>query len=145
MAEWGERIRDRLQELGMSNAALARAVGIASPSVHAWVSGNSSTITGENLLNAARTLGVSPYWIMFGEAPRAGDLATSQSGRPDRARLLSALTIVEEVLAELRMTFDAKRRADLVMGCYIALEAGHQAEIAKSLVGSLLEAQKLST
>lgn len=68
-------LKDRLQ-LAMagpprlSQSDLARACGIRPASVNNWVSGKTKTIEGENLLNAARALNVSPDWLATGHGPR---------------------------------------------------------------------------
>lgn len=49
---------------------LARAVGVKPPSVSDWLSGKSKTMEGENLLRAAKFLGVKPIWLATG----SGDL-----------------------------------------------------------------------
>ena len=59
-----------------SQAALARACGVKPPSVHDWLSGETKTIEGQNLLRAAKFLGVSPEWLTTGKGPKhPGDVA----------------------------------------------------------------------
>lgn len=45
---------------------LARAVGVKPPSVSDWLSGKSKTMEGENLLKAAKFLGVNANWLASG-------------------------------------------------------------------------------
>jgi len=45
---------------------LARAVGVKPPSVSDWLSGKSKTMEGENLLKAAKFLGVNANWLATG-------------------------------------------------------------------------------
>ncbi|WP_153903434.1 helix-turn-helix domain-containing protein, partial [Acinetobacter baumannii] len=45
---------------------LARAVGVKPPSVSDWLSGRSKTMEGENLIKAAKFLGVNPDWLATG-------------------------------------------------------------------------------
>jgi transcriptional regulator with XRE-family HTH domain len=52
---------------GYTQAGLARACGIATPSVSDWLSGKTKRIEGENLLRAAKFLNVSPWWLATGE------------------------------------------------------------------------------
>jgi hypothetical protein len=47
-------------------ADLARACGVASPSVTAWFTGDTKTMKGETLLKAARFLCVRPEWLQTG-------------------------------------------------------------------------------
>lgn len=53
----------------VSSADLARACGIRPPSVSAWISGDTKSIKGDNLLNAARALNVRPEWLSKGILP----------------------------------------------------------------------------
>jgi hypothetical protein len=50
-------------------ADLARACGVASPSVTAWFTGDTKTMKGETLLKAARFLCVRPDWLQTGAGP----------------------------------------------------------------------------
>lgn len=142
MSDWGQRIREARMHEAMSMSEFARRIDVAAPSVHAWESGKANTISAHNLFKVARLLNVSPSWLLYGDE---GEVATgaplSQPARPDRARLRAAVEVVEDVLAELQIDYPAKQRADLILGCYIALEAGNAARAAKSVVSSLLEAQ----
>lgn len=54
---------------------LARAVGVKPPSVSDWLSGKSKKMEGENLLRAAKHLGVNPHWLASG----TGDMQLGQS------------------------------------------------------------------
>lgn len=87
---------------------LARAVGVAPPTVNDWLSGKSKSIRGQYLVKVARELGVSPDWLATGRGPmtpsppvhterssnrekvaeRIGP--ASHFGRPDPAILVSA-------------------------------------------------------
>lgn len=62
-----------------SKAALARACRVKGPSVSDWLSGKTQTLEGENLLNAARFLNVSPEWLATGRGPRER-FSSSQTG-----------------------------------------------------------------
>lgn len=53
----------------VTQAALARACRVKPPSVHDWLSGKTKSIEGENLLNAAAFLKVSPLWLAAGKGP----------------------------------------------------------------------------
>lgn len=75
-----DRMRWALKRAGISQAALARAVGVKAPSVNAWCSGETKTIEGENLMRAAQALKVNPYWLATGKGSReplsAGEVPT---------------------------------------------------------------------
>jgi len=53
----------------VTQAALARACRVKAPSVNDWLSGKTKSIEGENLLNAATFLKVSPLWLATGKGP----------------------------------------------------------------------------
>lgn len=64
-----ERIKQRMQALGMKRAAeLVKATGVSKGSVSQWLS-DSSAPTGPNLLKLAKVLGVHPDWLLTGEGP----------------------------------------------------------------------------
>jgi transcriptional regulator with XRE-family HTH domain len=56
---------------GVGQRALARAVGVSAPSVHAWVR-RPTSIRAEHLIAAARVLGVSVDWLMTGRGQMRG-------------------------------------------------------------------------
>lgn len=227
MSGQGDRIRTRREQIGMSQAELARRSGVSAASVNDWESGKTQNISGAALLKAAQAMGVSPGWIVAGDDEQDGDgvaavvqrrspaqeigrrmrflrqaakvtqselgertglsqatiaryetgsaampLDTasgvasalgvelselvgggegapqapadpSQATRPDRGILITAVTMVEEVLAELRITYPPRQRAELVVACYIALEDGQLRDAARGFVRAFLEAQKL--
>lgn len=66
MSEWGERIKQRREGLGMSKAKLARACRVSGATVNDWENGDIKAINGENLLRAADALRCTPYWLMTG-------------------------------------------------------------------------------
>lgn len=61
-----ERLKTAMEASGTSQADLARACGVSAPSVHGWLSGKSKFLRGENLLKAAKVLGVSQDWLATG-------------------------------------------------------------------------------
>ena len=58
-----------MQKAQISQVTLARRCGVAPSSVHGWLSGKSRFVRGENLLIAAKVLGVSPLWLALGKGP----------------------------------------------------------------------------
>lgn len=64
-----ERIKQRMQALGMKRAAeLVKATGVSKGTVSQWLS-DSSDPTGPNLLKLAKVLSVHPDWLLTGEGP----------------------------------------------------------------------------
>lgn len=62
----GERVSERLEELGMSQAELARRAGLTPSAVSAWVTKGIKTAKAEALLAAANALKVHPMWLANG-------------------------------------------------------------------------------
>lgn len=54
----------------VSGVQLAKACGVAPPSVSAWRTGESKSLSGSNLLAAAKRLGVRPEWLADGLGPK---------------------------------------------------------------------------
>lgn len=74
MQTTGERIKEARLAIGISQETLAAEIGkygrkwpVARTSVCAWEKGTVKCIEAANLLRAALVLGVSPYWLEFGE------------------------------------------------------------------------------
>lgn len=62
-----DRIKLALEKSGITQAQLARACGVKPPSVNGWLNGKSKYLRGENLLAAAKALGVSHHWLATGK------------------------------------------------------------------------------
>lgn len=70
MKTLAERLRYAMEVLPpkkIKGVDLARAVGVKPPSVSDWLSGKSKAMEGENLLKAAKYLGVNPLWLATGK------------------------------------------------------------------------------
>jgi transcriptional regulator with XRE-family HTH domain len=65
-----ERVKERMQALGMKNAELARQSGVQPPTSFNWSSGKTKAIKGEPLLKAAAALQVTPKWLATGRGPK---------------------------------------------------------------------------
>ncbi len=90
----GHRIRQARERADppMSQASLARAVGVSRVSVSQWEKGETRNLRHENLLRVARVLGVSVQWLLSGEVaePEApygphGDTSSRTDGGGARA------------------------------------------------------------
>jgi transcriptional regulator with XRE-family HTH domain len=62
----GRRIKESREALGLKQGELARAIGIAQPSLSLLESGRSASPKGETLTELARVLRVSPRWLLTG-------------------------------------------------------------------------------
>lgn len=76
-----DRLTTAMDRSGISQAELARACGVKPPSVHGWLSGKSKFLRGENLLKAAKVLGVSQQWLATGSGPITEE-AEGEKGHP---------------------------------------------------------------
>ena len=56
-------------DMDVSNAKLARMIGVSRPTIGNWIEGKSAP-TGENLTNLASALKVDPNWLMSGKESR---------------------------------------------------------------------------
>ena len=64
-----DRLAFAMKKIRISQVVLARRCGVAPSSVHGWLSGKSRFVRGENLLIAAKVVGVSPLWLALGKGP----------------------------------------------------------------------------
>ena len=66
----GQRISKLMLDMDVSNAKLARMIGVSRPTIGNWIDGKSAP-TGENLTNLANALKVDPNWLMLGKESQA--------------------------------------------------------------------------
>lgn len=66
----GARLREAREAKRMTQAEVARAIGVETPSYWRYESGGQQP-GGESVALLCKTLGVTAEWIMFGEAPQA--------------------------------------------------------------------------
>ena len=103
-------LKDRLREAmagppKVTQAALARGVKVAQPTVNDWLSGKTQTIRGPILIRVAAFLGVNPDWLATGRGPRSQHpgreinvkIGETQSGWPSQNAALDEviLTVAE--------------------------------------------------
>jgi len=67
MSTLKDRLEEALKESKITKTAIWKACGLSSGAVSQWFSGATQKIEGENLLNAARVLGVNPDWLASGK------------------------------------------------------------------------------
>ena len=58
----------------MTQKQLAEAVDVSCPAVTQWESGEKKMLAGDNLVRAARALGVTTEWLLYGTGPGPGEL-----------------------------------------------------------------------
>lgn len=78
MTTLAERLTLAIEHAQLTKAELARRVGISAPSVNGWFSGKAKFLRGENLLAAAKALGVSETWLATGK----GSMYSAVQERP---------------------------------------------------------------
>ena len=166
---FSERIKLAMQEAGgMSQAELARQAGVTRAAVVHWMRCEdvSYPLKGEALLDAAKALRVSPYWLYRGEGqmrqgmvdPDASQLMDAFQRLPPKARLTAVAQIkeladlisekVNSVTAEKNGTI-GHRTADVRAGKPAALsgvssldEAVREAESIFGIQGASTKAKK---
>lgn len=77
-----ERIRAQRKRAGMTQAELAKIVGVARVSLTQWELGETSP-KGGSLMALSAALGVSPQWLQTGQDDKLQDLQTWSEGQPD--------------------------------------------------------------
>lgn len=75
-----ERIQERLEATGLTNAQLAIACDVKQPTSFNWGSGKTKHIKGKPLLLAAKALGVTPEWLDSGNPPKFPEEAQRHTG-----------------------------------------------------------------
>ncbi len=85
---------------------LARAVGVRPPSVSDWLSGKSKTMEGENLLRAAKHLGVSPIWLATGKGDHEFKLLDNNQSKPKEIECLKSIQSLSNKIENLVTTED---------------------------------------
>ena len=78
MGTIGGRIAERLRELGITQAELARRAQVTRQTAGAW-SMDDHGMSGENLVRAARALHVHERWLQTGEGPKLLDSKAIES------------------------------------------------------------------
>lgn len=104
MEPWAKRIHERMRNLGKTQAELAKACGIKESSISGWFGKGSRPtrmISGDNLVLAAKFLGVTPEWIIIGKGqPEIAQQSHSQAVRLDPLMIAETHRALREVYAE---------------------------------------------
>ena len=67
-----DRIKQRRKELGLTQPALAKLVGVTKAAVSQWENGDTA-LSGSNLMKLAKALAVEPEWLESGKGPQQPD------------------------------------------------------------------------
>jgi transcriptional regulator with XRE-family HTH domain len=111
MKTLAERLRYAMEVLPpkrIKGVELADAVGVKPPSVSDWLSGKSKTMEGENLLRAAKFLGVNPMWLASGigeiKAVRSPSQISTLAGLNENFQLEELVQKLIKLEAEKKLT-----------------------------------------
>lgn len=125
MSSLAERIAELTADMKRGwQAQLARACGIKPPSVAAWLSGETKSIDGNNLLVAASFFHVQPKWLQSGVGQKSADGTPQQDAAPgpvapvDPPDVLTALTILGAAIESMDDP-DARKGAVGMLHTYI--------------------------
>lgn len=103
--EIGERIRDLRKKHRMTQAEVARKIGVSSPTITQWEN-NQTSPKGDNLLRVSQVLGCTPDWLVTGKG-HPDDIHDNVEAAP---RLKGLVPVINEVQAghwtEIKTGFD---------------------------------------
>lgn len=75
-----DRIKLALEKSGLSKTDLWKGCGVRSSTVTSWFKGPNQTISGINLMNASKILGVSPDWLASGNGEMRAETYSQKNG-----------------------------------------------------------------
>lgn len=105
----GTRIRTARKEKGISQAVIARRIGISVAAVSNWETGKNE-LSGDSLIAVAAILGVSPAWLQTGKGEQlGGTLPLYQASNED-----PPLSHQEQAMVELFRGLTDKQKTDIV-------------------------------
>lgn len=97
MKTWNDRLARAVAESDYRPQQIAKELNVSPPTVAAWIGAASirpaKNITGENLLQVCRLLGIRPEWLMFEEGPMRPEKSANIS--PEMAQVLAELADID--------------------------------------------------
>lgn len=108
---WNKRIKEARLAAGMSNAELARAVGVSSAAVTLWENGTTKNLDAANCIRVCAALGIRPEWLMFGSGAMRG---TNTKVKQSVVALLASLS--DEDLRRAEAVLQAMFQVDPLSG-----------------------------
>ena len=75
-----DRIKLALEKSGLSKTDLWKGCGVRSSTVTSWFKGPNQTISGINLMNASKILGVNPDWLATGNGEMKAEIYSLNNG-----------------------------------------------------------------
>jgi DNA-binding Xre family transcriptional regulator len=108
--EFKDRLRQAIEESGMSVTELADQIGLTKQAVHKLLDGTSKTMNMYNLFTASHALQVNPEWLATGAgAARSGFMPLPVSGKV-QAFALRVEKLPEEAQAALIRMVDTMQK-----------------------------------
>ncbi len=99
MTTLSERIKLALAEQHISQAELARRLGVTRQSVSLWCSSPSMELSASNALRLAQELEVDPYWLVFGR----GNMRTPRKLELHESEMISVMNQLDTSSKELAL------------------------------------------
>lgn len=128
-----DRLRKAMAEVGMNQKELAGRVGVKPPSVNGWLSAKAKFLRGENLLKAAKALGVSEMWLAEGKGPMRAEALPRSAGN---VVPLHKAAEREPDLAIARLENDV-HALNLALGSLVAAMVSHRPTEAEDVAATL--------
>lgn len=133
-----DRIRAALEAAGLTQAELARRIGVSQPSVNDWLSGKTRRLKYETAVKAAAVLRVRPEWLAWGSEPiRDGQLASSAHASLNSIATPSLPAALPVVLDAIRSCPDSHREE---LRSLLTLLVDHDAPAYRQRLAELLAA-----
>jgi transcriptional regulator with XRE-family HTH domain len=95
------RIAQRMAELGMTQAELARRCHIDRSAVNQWLNGSVKNIRPENLVALADALGLEIRWIITGRGPRLAKQDPPMNWDDNDRELLNAPSEIKQIFHKI--------------------------------------------
>jgi phage repressor protein C with HTH and peptisase S24 domain len=106
MKTLAERLRAALEASGMNQSELARRVGVTRGAVSLWLTGQTGSLDGQNLVKVAIALNVSPVWLQTGRGKMKPSAAGTLSfeGNPEYPTIPRVMIKISEDQASYEMS-----------------------------------------
>jgi hypothetical protein len=104
MDTWNKRLAVALAESEYNPNSLATAMGVAAPTVSAWIGAGTITparnITAENAIRVCQLLKLRPEWLLF----REGAMRPIEAGNlsPEMREIITALMSIDQMKGAVR-------------------------------------------
>ena len=95
MKTLSERVKYRMDVLGLKGAQLAKKLGISRVSVFNWINGRTLSIRGDLLIKAAKELECDPTWLSTGQMGTGVTLVAEKQGQYSDAK--SVQVVVQDL------------------------------------------------